>query len=355
MGRYPLRWVRKLKSRQLWFAEPHRVEIRDRQLPAPGPGQVLIRNLFTGISSGTEMLVYRGQLPGSMALDAGLSAYRNQGAGYPLQYGYAAVGQVEKVGSEVEASLEGRTVFAFQPHASHGLCRAEDVIPVPDDVSPRTAVFLANMETAVNLVLDGNPRLGDRVVLTGQGVVGLLVTSLLARFPLAGLYAVESIERRRDFASAAGAGATFSPGSADELAVLKSILRPEDPGGGADVVFELSGAPDALNLAIDLCGYGSRIVVGSWYGTKPVELDLGGRFHRNRIAIVSSQVSTIDPALSGRWDKSRRFDLAWDMLRKCQPEQFITHSMPLDAAGEAYGMLHQTPEAALQVVFDYQC
>jgi len=120
------------------------------------------------------------------------------------------------------------------------------------------------------------------------------------------------------------------------------------------VVFELTGSPAALNLAVDLCAYSGRIVVGSWYGTKRAEINLGEKFHRNRLAIISSQVSTIAPELSGRWDKARRFSVAWDMIKKCQPAQLISHCVPFTKANEAYQLLADSPQDATQVIFDYQ-
>ncbi|MEX2468758.1 MAG: zinc-binding dehydrogenase [Pseudohongiellaceae bacterium] len=343
-----------MNARQLWFVEPAKVEIREQPLPPPGRGQVLLKTLYSGISSGTEMLAYRGQLPDSMALDESLAAYAQQPVSYPLQYGYASVGRIEQTGAEVDSAWQGRTVFAFLPHASHHLCTVDALVPLPENMNPKSAVFLANMETAVSLVQDGNPRLGERVLMLGQGVVGLLVSSLLARFPLGGLYAVEGIDGRRVAAEQAGVSATFSPDIEPDMTALSETLAPQQPRGGADLVFELSGAPAALNLAVDLCAYSGRIVVGSWYGNKRAEINLGERFHRNRISIVSSQVSTIAPSLSGRWDKARRFALAWEMIKKCQPEQFISHCLPFAEAADAYRLLDTSPEQALQVIFDYQ-
>ena len=359
-----------MNTRQLWFVNPFEVEIRERRLDSLQPDQVLVKNLYSAVSSGTELLVYRGQLPDSTALDDSLGVYAGQNTSYPLQYGYACVGRIEQAGTEVDPSRVGATVFAFQPHAGHYQCAAGAVIDVPDDIDPRTAVFLANMETAVNLVQDGNPRLGERVVVIGQGIVGLLVSGLLAQYPLAGLYALDSIAGRRALSAKLGAHGAYSPEAAPEvasqatpeaypqaapdLAELKEILRLDHATGGADVVFELSGSPEALNLAVDLCGYAGRIVVGSWYGSKRAGINLGERFHRKRMAIVSSQVSTVAPELSGRWDKARRFSLAWDMMRKCRPAQFISHCLPFDSAAEAYRLLNDSPEAVLQVIFDYQ-
>lgn len=343
-----------MNARQLYFVEPHQVEIREKRLPPLQSDQVLIKNLYSAISAGTEMLVYRGQLPDGMAVDETLAALGNQKIEYPLQYGYAAVGRIEVAGKAIDADWVGRTVFSFQPHASHHVCGMDSVVPVPDGVDPREALFLANMETAVNLVQDGNPRLGERVVVLGQGVVGLLVSGVLAGFPLSGLYAVEGIDGRRSLAEQAGVDSTFSPDSIGDITTLREKLRLDEPCGGADVVFELSGAPAALNMAIDLCGYSGRIVAGSWYGTKSALINLGERFHRNRMTIVSSQVSTIAPELSGRWDKARRFSTAWQMINRCQPAQFISHCLPIAQAGDAYRMLDESPQEATQIIFDYQ-
>ncbi|MEX2365287.1 MAG: alcohol dehydrogenase catalytic domain-containing protein, partial [Pseudohongiellaceae bacterium] len=128
-------------ARQLYFVKPHQVEIREQSLPAPGPDQVLVKTLYSGISAGTEMLVYRGQLPGSMALDENLPALQQQQISYPLQYGYACVGQIEEVGKDVDATCLGTAVFSFQPHASHYVCARDAVIPLPEGIAPKEALF----------------------------------------------------------------------------------------------------------------------------------------------------------------------------------------------------------------------
>jgi 2-desacetyl-2-hydroxyethyl bacteriochlorophyllide A dehydrogenase len=343
-----------LNSRQLYFVKPRQVEIRDQQLPPLLPDQVLVKSLYSGISAGTEMLVYRGQLPDDTVLDEGLAAFESRKTNYPLQYGYACVGRIQQVGKNIDVACIGKIVFSFLPHGSHHVCTMESVILLPKDINPKEAVFLANMETAVNLVQDGNPGLGDRVVVLGQGIVGLLVSGVLSEFPLAGLYSVESLDGRRTLSSQAGVHETFSPVCKNDITALNDKLKQQDARGGADVVFELTGSPEALNLAVDFCAYSGRIVVGSWYGTKRAEINLGEKFHRNRLAIVSSQVSTIAPELSGRWNKARRFSVAWDMIKKCQPAQLISHCVPFAKASEAYQLLDDSPQDATQVIFDYQ-
>tara|TARA_B110000858_G_scaffold198281_1_gene263721 strand:- start:25843 stop:26877 length:1035 start_codon:yes stop_codon:yes gene_type:complete len=343
-----------MKAQQLYFVEPHQLEIREQELPPLQPDQVLVKNLYSAISAGTEMLVYRGQLPTDKSLDENLAASEAQTINYPVQYGYACVGRIEEVGKNVSTDFLGKTVFSFQPHASHHVCNMDDAIILPEGVDPKEAVFLANMETAVNLVQDASPCLGERVVVLGQGIVGLLVSSILAEFPLAGLYAVDSIAGRRVLAVQAGVQATFSPEADGEINTLQKKLLLNEACGGADVIFELSGSPAALNLAIDLSAYSGRIVAGSWYGTKSAEINLGERFHRNRMTIVSSQVSTIAPELSGRWDKARRFSVAWDMIKRCQPAAFISHSIPFAQASEAYRLLDESPQDTTQIIFDYR-
>ncbi|MDX2496225.1 MAG: zinc-binding alcohol dehydrogenase [Desulfuromusa sp.] len=341
-----------IKSQQLWFTAPYSVEYREQELGEPGSDEILVRTLYSGISAGTEMLVYRGQLPRDQVLDSNMEALENQSTTYPLQYGYANVGRVEAAGNNVDKGMIGSNVFALQPHATHYMTRAKSVVQLPKTMDPEATVFLANMETAVNLVLDAKPALGEKVVILGQGVVGLLVSAILSRFPLSSSYALEPIQLRRDTALKLGVESAIDPDSENAMGTMRSSLN-TTPGHGADLVLELTGSPNALNLALDLCAYSGRIIVGSWYGSKPVTLDLGGRFHRDRINIVSSQVSTINPELSGRWDRERRFVTALELIGSIKPEQLITHRMEFGSAHEAYRLLDESPDKALQVILTY--
>jgi 2-desacetyl-2-hydroxyethyl bacteriochlorophyllide A dehydrogenase len=332
------------QTSQLWFTAPFEVEVRTAPLPEPGPGEIRVKTRYSAISSGTELLLYRGQLPQSMALDSTLESLQ-ESSQYPVQYGYACVGDIEQLGDGVDPSWLGKTVFSFQPHASHFLARPEQVIPVPDDVPAQAAVFLPNMETAVNLVQDGHPMIGERVVVLGQGVVGLLLSGLLAQHPLATLSAVEGQPSRQALARKMGVQALANP--ADATAEQHPYMA------DADLIYEVSGHPDALDLAIDLTGYGSRVVIGSWYGNKPVTVDLGGKAHRNRLQLITSQVSTLAPALTGRWDKQRRFDVAWEMIRRIDPTQLVTHTVTLHEAAGLYQQLHEAQSGIVQPLFHY--
>lgn len=334
-------------AQQLWFTGANRVEIREQKINAPVVNEVLVKVICSAVSAGTEMLVYRGQLPSEISLDSTIKSLQDQQ--YPLQYGYACVGEVIRLGASVDESWLGKKVFAFQPHASYFLSDVDQLIAVPEDIAPENAVFLANMETAVNLMHDGKPLLGERVIILGQGIVGLFLTSLLAHIPLAELLVVDNFFLRRDWAKTLGA-TTFEPTAAAGL----NNRQYAGPSSGADLIFELTGVPDALNLAIDLSGYHSRIIVGSWYGTKRAPVYLGGAAHRNRLQIITSQVSSIAPELSGRWDKARRFDITWEMIRRIQPSRLISHQQALADAPNVYQQLDEHPESTIQAIFNYR-
>jgi 2-desacetyl-2-hydroxyethyl bacteriochlorophyllide A dehydrogenase len=337
-----------VNTSQLYFTAPREIEIRSANLEPPGAGQLLVANRLSAISAGTEMLIYRGLAPREMETDTTLPALRGL-LRYPLSYGYASVGQVLEVGPGVDPRWRGRRVFAYQPHASHFVTQVDEVLALADDLADEDAVFIPSLETAVSLVQDGRPILGEAVVVFGQGVVGLLVTSLLSRIPLGALVTLERFPLRRQASVALGPTACLDPALADLPTQLAELL----PTGRSDLTFELSGDPAALNQAISLTGFTGRVVLGSWYGTQPSPLDLGGEFHRSRIHIVSSQVSSIAPELSGRWTKPRRLEVVRHLLPQIAPHRWITHTVTLAEAPRAYQLLDEQPATALQIVLRY--
>lgn len=334
-----------IDATQIWFTAAQQIELRQQNISINETHKVLVQTEYSAISAGTEMLVYRNQIPDDLALDSNIPELQKN-ANYPLQYGYASVGKIIEIGSAVDHDWLGQRVFSFQPHASHFVCTIDSLIKVPADITAENAVFLANMETAVNLVQDGNPQIGEKVAVFGLGIVGLLLGSLLSRFPLAELYGVDTIATRRELAKKSG---------------VKLILAPEEihqlhksSDQGADLIYEVTGSPLVLNQAIDLGGFSSRIVIGSWYGNKSAAIELGGKAHRNRLQIITSQVSSIAPALSGRWDKQRRFELAWEMIRQIQPAQWISHKTSITDCKTIYQTIDQQPAEVLQAVFYYR-
>lgn len=330
-------------AKTLFFTAPKQVEIRETILPPLKDDEALVETVCSAISAGTEMLVYRGEFPQLKDAHDIVSSDLK----YPLAYGYACVGVVREIGKLVNSDLAGKLVFSFQAHTSHFVAKTDTLFPVPHSLSPASACFLPNMETAVNLVQDGAPILGERVLVLGQGVVGLLTASLLSEFPLDDLTVVDSIELRRNALNIESRKSKVKNLSPNDLQPSTFNLQP------FDLVYELTGSPSALNTAIEHTAFSGRIVIGSWYGQKRAEIDLGGSFHRSRIKLISSQVSTISPELSGRWDKSRRFEVAWQALERIQPQKWITHRFSLSDAEKAYQLLDENPQETIQVIFEY--
>ncbi len=337
----------KILRQSLFFEAPQQVSVRQEALPPLPAGQVLVQTLASAISAGTELLFYRGQISADLAVDETIEALKGSFA-YPLKYGYALVGKVVAIGESVSPDWLEQRVFAFHPHESHFHASPAELMRLPAAASTEDALFLPNMETAVNLVMDAAPCLGERVAVIGQGVVGLLTTALLAYFPLSELTTFERLPYRRQLSVQLGAHRSIAPPQSEEELRQASLV------GQFDLVVEVSGAPQAVDLAIALCGFDGRVVIGSWYGTKKAALDLGGRFHRQRIRLISSQVSTIAPALSGRWDKARRFGVVWEMIERLKPSRLITHRFDLSQADTAYRLLAEgKDESVFQVVFHY--
>jgi 2-desacetyl-2-hydroxyethyl bacteriochlorophyllide A dehydrogenase len=334
-----------MECEKVYFTAPGQVEVRRSSLPPLTQGQVLVETICSAISPGTEMLLYRGQFPKDLS-----DTYDSLSSdlGYPMPYGYACVGRVTRISKDMRHRWLGRLVFAFHPHASRFIASTDELLPLPEGMTPETACFLPNMETAVNLVQDAAPLLGERVLVFGQGIVGLLTTALLAEFPLASLVTCDRYPLRRETSLSLGVTAALDPNASDFRELVRELLP-----SGADLSLELSGAPVALDDAIALTGFGGRVVIGSWYGEKRVSLDLGGAFHRSRIKLIASQVSTIAPELQGRWDKARRFEVAWEALERIQPQKWITHRILLEQAGEAYRLLDENPQETIQIILQY--
>lgn len=337
-----------MNRKSLYFEGPQQVAIRQEKIPAIKTGEVLVRSILSAVSPGTEMLIYHHQLPQGLETDTTIAALAGE-VNYPMKYGYSIVGEVVEISQSVDPGWLGKRVFAFNPHESFFVSNTDYLLPIPPDIPVEAAAFLPNMETATNLVMDGRPLLGERAAVFGQGIIGLLTTALLAQFPLSEITTCDTYPNRRQMSLSLGATKSLKP---DEVQAYSHALK-QGKAAHPDLIFELSGSPEALNQAVQISGYETRIIIGSWYGQKETCLNLGGEFHRNRVKLISSQVSTIASDLQGRWDKARRFELAWEQLAKIKPSQFITHRLPLEQASEAYRLLDQQPEETLQVLIEY--
>jgi 2-desacetyl-2-hydroxyethyl bacteriochlorophyllide A dehydrogenase len=341
-----------MKRLSLFFKQPFVTELRERSLPVPTEDQLLVATRLSAISAGTEMLVFKDQFPRHLPVDATIKSLSGRFQ-YPLMYGYSCVGRVVAGGNRTDPAWVGRRVFALHPHESHFAIHPQDLIPLPDGVTDEDAVFLPSLETAVNLVMDGRPVIGEHVMVWGLGIIGLLTTGLLARYPLNSLVCVDPVPLRREAATDLGADMAL-PGC--ENGFRADVVSNFSRSGGdakADLIYELSGNPAALDTAMEWTGYTTRIVIGSWYGAKATTIDLGGTYHRNRIRVISSQVSTIDPRYSGRWTLQRRMQVTRQMLTILRPGRLITHRFDVQQAQSAYQLIADRPQDILQVVLTY--
>jgi 2-desacetyl-2-hydroxyethyl bacteriochlorophyllide A dehydrogenase len=334
-----------MPAEALWIVAPRKIERRAESAPAPAPGEVRIQAIASALSHGTEMLVYRGELPAELELDLPTLA---GSFAYPIKYGYAAVGRVIDAGADVEGLALGDPVFALHPHQTVFTLPAGLVTKLPAGIDPLLGVFSANLETAVNILLDTPLRLGETVVVFGLGTVGLLVVQLLRLAGAGQVIAVDPLEQRRALALSLGCDLALAPH--DRLA---DAIRELTAGRGADVAIEVSGAPSALPSAIDCVAVDGTVVVASWYGSKPVSLALGGHFHRGRVRLRSSQVGRLNPELGTRWDNQRRMATVQALLPRLRLTELISHQIPFVDAADAWRLVDTHPEDVIQVVLTY--
>ena len=320
------------ESRAFWIESRGRGEIRTEKLTAPGPGDALVRTLHSAVSRGTETLVFRGEVPES-EFSRMRAPFQCGDFPAPLKYGYASVGVVE----QGPPALQGRTVFCLYPHQTHYVVPADALHPVPGDVPPARAVLAANLETAVNVLWDAAPRIGDRIAVVGAGVVGLLVGWLAARIPGCEVQMIDTQPGRAAIADTLGI-AFATPGAAR---------------GDADVVVHASGNPQGLVTALGLAAFEARVVEASWYGDQAVPLPLGAAFHARRLQLISSQVGHVAAAQRSRWDHRRRMALALSLLVADELDALVTDSAPFDQLPAVLARLSAGPSSTLCQRIDY--
>ena len=298
-----------LRARACWVTGPGQAQIRAETLPALRAGEVRVRSLHSGVSRGTEGLVFRGEVPASEAQRM-RAPFQVGDFPWPVKYGYVSVGRVEAG----PAALLGRVVFCLHPHQTRYQVPASAVTPLPEGVPPARAVLAALLETAVNGLWDATPRLGDRISVVGGGTLGLLVAWLAARLPGTEVQLVDTVAAREPLARALGA----------------DFALPAQARGEADLVLHTSGHPEGLVTALGLAGFEATVLELSWYGSRPVGLPLGEAFHAQRLRLRSSQVAHLPAAQRARWDHARRLRLVMSLLREPLLDRLITHHAPFE-------------------------
>ena len=311
-----------------WIEESGRGSLRTQVVAEPGADEVLVRTLHTGISRGTESLVFRGEVPAGER-ERMRAPFQDGTIPGPVTYGYLNVGVVEMGPAE----LEGRTVFTLFPHQSRFVVPASAVTPIPDAVPARRAVLAGAVETAVNVLWDAAPLLGDRVSVIGAGMIGASVALLLSGIP--GIDVVVVDQDRAKAGLCASLGVRFA--------------HPEEAPTGRDLVIETSGSGEGLRLALESAAFEGEIVVASWFGDRSVSLPLGAAFHSQRLTIRSSQVGAVSPRRRGSRTSADRLSLALGMLTDPRFDALLTGSSPWRelpevmaqiASGTAQGLCH---------------
>jgi 2-desacetyl-2-hydroxyethyl bacteriochlorophyllide A dehydrogenase len=326
-----------VEARALRFVAPRRVEIQRVQVRPPAPGEVLVRTRWSGISGGTELLAYRGELDETLALDETIPSLTGSFR-YPFAYGYSCVGEVDR--SVPGGPAEGSMVFAFHPHQDLFTAPPADVVAV-ENVDGRVATLFPLMETALQVSLDAGPRVEEPVVVLGLGPVGVLTAAMLQRSG-ADVLGADPRRDRRETAASFGIRVV-------DIAEIRETVAASTSGAGAPLVVDATGSPAALALALELLAHEGEALVCSWFGSKDVRLPLGGAFHRRRLTIRSTQVSTIPARLAGRWDVARRRHAAMRLMTELPIKLLATHELPVEQAADAYAALDRGDESIMHV------
>ncbi len=305
-------------ARAFWLREPGCGEIRPVGLPDPGPADVVVRTVRSGISRGTETLVFRGGVPPDQRARMRAPFQDGEFPG-PVKYGYLNVGAVE----EGPAELRGRTVFCLYPHQTVYVVPAGAVSIVPEGIPPARAVLAGTVETAINALWDAAPLVGDRVVVVGAGMLGCCVARLLHLFPAVHVTLVDVDPGRAEIAEALGV----------------DFRLPEGADGGCDLAVHTSATSAGLQRALDLLAAEGTVIDLSWYGDAEVRLSLGGAFHADRLAIRSSQVGVVSPARAARRTAADRMALALELLRDPAFDALLTGESHFDELPEVMAQL----------------
>lgn len=302
----------------LWFEAPEICAMRREALGRRSEDAVLVRTLYSGISRGTESLIFRGQVPES-EFERMRGPHMEGRFPFPIKYGYAAVGRVEAG----PAVLRDKVVFALHPHQDRFILPADQVTPLPETLPLRRAVLAANMETALNIVWDAGIQPGDRVAVFGAGVVGALVAYLSSRIVGTQTILVDRDAKRQALAT--------------ELEV--AFVQPDGVEGEFDVLVNATANAEALQNAIAHAGIEAKIVEASWYGDRPVTIPLGGAFHSRRLQLVSSQVGSIPAEKRARWTYARRLAKALELLLDVRLDRLISGETAFSELPAAYARI----------------
>ncbi|MFM8700505.1 MAG: zinc-dependent alcohol dehydrogenase [Hyphomicrobiales bacterium] len=320
-------------SRAIWTVSRGKLAIETEELGKKPAGSVLVRSLFSGVSRGTERLVFEGLVPESEwhTMRAPMQAGHFP---FPVKYGYSTVGRV----SDGSSHLNGQTVFALHPHQDWFYADEATLVPVPEGLPPRRATLAANMETALNGVWDSGAAPGDRIVIIGAGVVGCLIAGICGRMPGTEVTLVDVFSSRKRIASCLDV----------------AFSGPETSPREADIVFHTSATSEGLATALNSAGFEASVMEMSWYGSAQIGVPLGGAFHSKRLRLISSQVGSVSPTRRARWSHQSRLAKALTLLEDHQYDTLLTHDVPFISAAEMLPELFNKSTDILGITINYE-
>jgi len=325
--------------------------------------QIRIRTLFSGISHGTEMNIYRGVAPFfKKKLDSDLNLFINKGNNdewtYPIRscdpgvwyMGYSNVGEVIEIGRNISNIKVGDIVYSEAPHQSQVIKKENEVIKLPEGIKPEYGVFFTNLLTSFNIILDSKIKLGDVAVVSGLGVLGQLSLQMVKLSGAFKVFGVDLFEKRLKVALENGAYKVYNPKTVQDIAY---DIRKETNKKGADISIEVSGNQKALNEVIRIAAPDTTVIAAGWYQGKCSDLNLSEEFHHNRIIIRCSQTGEINPEIRHVWNFERKITFCLELLKKLRFDNLITNKIPFEDAPEAYKLIDKKPEDIIQILLKY--
>lgn len=341
---------------------PRKLRVEEAPSLPLKPDCIRTKSLFSGISHGTEMNIYRGVAPffhrkADWETRLFVPAKEEDVWTYPVKscepgvwyMGYANVGEVIEVGSEVEGFEIGDIVYASAPHQSECMTIAKNAVKLPKSLNPEKGIFFTNLMTVLNGILDTRIKVGDTVVVSGLGVLGQMATQLAKKNGAFQVFGVDLFDTRNEIAKENGVTKTFKPGQTDIALEVRKLTN----NRGADSVIEVSGNINALQEAIRIAAPDTTITAMGWYPTGNIVMDLSEEFHHNRVAIRSSQTGNLDPSIRHMWNDQRKTETVLELLSKLSLENLITHRIPFDNIPLAYEKIDHDPSDIIQYSVTY--
>lgn len=319
-------------ARALWYVEPFKAALRSENLPDPGSNEVLLKARFSGISRGTERLVFSGEVP-ETEFERMRAPMQSGEFPFPVKYGYCTTAIAETGPKD----LKGHAFFCLHPHQDFFLAPLESLVPIPSEVPLKRATLAANMETALNAHWDVATSPCDRIAIVGAGIVGLLVTYIAARIPGTDVVVIDTNPARRKLVESFGA----------------RFAQPGETPDDRDVVFHASASSAGLATALSCAGFEAKIVELSWYGNKPVSAPLGGAFHAKRLKLISSQVGQVAETHRARWSYRQRMTAALSLLDRDELDLLVDEVIDFEEAPERLPAILDARSSGLAPVIRY--